>query len=1061
MKNVEDIYPLSPLQKSLLQHALAAPHSSVGFEQFSCDIEADLDVEAFRRTWQRLVDRHPILRTLFVYEGLDEPLQVVRQRLEVPFELEDWRRFEPVDQGSRLAAMRQEEREHGLDPRRAPLMRLRLLQLGDASYHFVWSHHHLLLDGWCRHLLLQEAFELYAIEAGGQAERPVSRRPFRDYIAWLQRQEHGEAEAYWRRTLAGVERPTPLPLEGASKRLDTSPIEGETWLSDDLTVAIEAFARRCDLTLNTVVQGAWGLLLSRLTDREDVVFGNAVSGRPAELPGVDSMLGMFINNLPVRLTVPPKALLAPWLTELQQNLAELRRFESTPLEQVHDWCKILGGRRLFDTLVVFQNYSRPTSDSSLAELGIGPLQYRFETAYPLTLEVTPGPRICLRLFADAGRYETVAVGRLLGYLETLLSEFVADAKRRLPEIPWLSAAERQQLREWGHGPTAKTSFAELKATNVDELRRAIATGDAAAPPGVWRRLLDGGWEGESRLIAVVTDEPPARGLTSALLSRVASVRYQGSPELGAMWSCLQIDEVGAWPGPGVHLALLDRHHQPLPAGIAGELWIGSDQLRPIGRRARYLEGGRLEELGELDDETLIHGERVSPGEVEAALRRHPQVRQALAGVKADAVGEPRLVAWVVVSEPDAMREVRAFLERRLPRRSLPSAFVPVDDLPLGDDGGLDRQALNELDAIDGASFIAPRNPTELHLVQIWEDLLELRPIGVRESFFELGGHSLLAVRLAAEVKSRLDRELTLADLAGATTIEELATLLDARRDGGRVSSLVAIQPSGSAPPFFCVHPAGGTVLCYTPLAYALGSEQPFYGIEAIGLREGEEPIDRLDQIAAEYIVAIRSHQQSGPYLLGGWSFGGAVALEMAQQLTANCEEVALLAIFDTYLGDRLDRSPPDDTELLLRLTESQLPFDTAELRRQGGIERQIAYLLTIAQERGLLPADFDTVRAEKIFRIRKASELALRSYYPQPYAGKVTLFIAREREADVVDIVAEDPTLGWGSLAAELEIREVPGTHDDLCEPPHVDGLAAELGSVLEAVRESTRSAAR
>jgi len=1065
MKNVEDVYPLSPLQANLLGHVLSEPASRVGIEQLSVDLELELDPELFRRTWQLLIDRHPILRTLFLHRGVEQPLQVVRRRVELPMVYEDWRGLPADERRARIEERRRTERDRGFDPGRAPLLRLVLLRLGDRHHHLIWSQHHLLLDGWCRNLLLEEAFELYSRLLAGGSETVSSRRPFRDYVAWLKEQEPGRAEEYWRRVLGGLSRPTPLPLEeiagGGSERAGADELRRRQ-LPEPLSKALRQLAGEHDLTLASLFQAAWGLLLHRTSGDREVVFGTTVSGRPAELPGAETMLGMFVNNLPVRLEIPAGGRLVPWLGAVQEALAELRPFEHTPLEQVQEWSGLPWGHRLFETLVVFQSHGAPSaSGDSLAALGVGPFEYSFETAYPLTLEVTPAARIELRLYAEPGRYPRGSVERLLGQLEELLSGFVTDPGARLDELPFLTAVELQQQLEWGEPPAvggdlpAARLLAAAPASDPAALRRELEAADGgvvASPPGVWCRLLADGWEGAPGAVAAVVDEPPARGLIDALGERTAVVYAVGPPlpPTGIrLIARAGAGDYGVRPPPGVRVRILDPAGRRRPQGLAGELWAGQGTPAPTGRRARFLADGAIEELGELGAGDTEEVERVA-----AALRRHPAVLHAAVGPVPRRSGEERLVAWVVTRKPETVAELQRFLRRRLPRRSLPELIVPLPELPLDAAGRVDRTALPAPEAGPARpGFVPPKTPTELALVALWEELFELRPIGVDDSFFELGGHSLLALRLAAEVRRRLGRTLPLANLAGTATLGDLARLLDLGADDAERGPLVPIQPAGGRPPFFCVHPAGGTVLCYTPLAYELGREQPVYGLQARGIEDSHPPAERVPEMAADYLAAVRRRQPSGPYHLGGWSSGGLVALEMARQLVAAREEVAVLAIFDTYVGERFDRSEPDDAELLLSLVGDRLPIDAEELRRRGDLERQIAHLLERARGLDLLPPGFDAQRAERIFRVRRGIERAIRRYRAEPYPGRVTLFTARERTADVAEIAAEDPSLGWRPLAAELEIREVPGHHADMFDPPHATALAAALAAVLARAR--------
>jgi Non-ribosomal peptide synthetase modules and related proteins len=345
-RNVEDIYPLSPLQQGLLFHTLYAPDSEVYREQRSCSLKGNLNGSAFKQAWGQVVQRHVLLRTSFYWEELSEPLQVVHRQVELPWEQGDWRDLSPSEQQVRLEAFLQADRERGFELGQAPLMRCALMRVAEDTYQFVWSFHHLLLDGWSLPLVLKEVLGCYEAYCRGRELRLESPRPYRDYIAWLQRQDLSQAEGFWRKALQGMTAPTPLPIgRSAGVRLEREPRYEEQGLrfSAALTGQLQALARGQRLTLNTLVQGAWALLLSRYSGEEDVLFGVTVSGRPAGLVGVEAMVGLFINTLPVRVQLPPQASLLPWLEQLQGQQVEREQYAYSPLAEIQGWSEVPRG----------------------------------------------------------------------------------------------------------------------------------------------------------------------------------------------------------------------------------------------------------------------------------------------------------------------------------------------------------------------------------------------------------------------------------------------------------------------------------------------------------------------------------------------------------------------------------------------------------------------------------------------------------------------------------------------------------------------------------------------
>jgi amino acid adenylation domain-containing protein/non-ribosomal peptide synthase protein (TIGR01720 family) len=1023
--DLEDVYPLTLLQESMLFHALAAPRSRAGFEQSSCILEGDLDAVSFARAWRQVMERHPVLRTAFLATGLERPLQVVLREVSLPVEQLDWREVDAGAHGQRLAEYLAADRERGLDPARAPLMRVALARISDHAHYFVWSHHHLLLDGWCSARLLGEVLALYEGFRGGcEPELPVS-RPLRDYVAWLQRQDLTLAEAYWRRSLAGFSTPTPLAADRSAVASAGEAGEGgagyrELQLAATVSAGWSAFGRRNQLTQGTLALAVWTLLLGRYSGRTDVVAGMAVSGRPADLPGAETILGMFINNLPVRVRAPAGELTLPWLRGFQEQLAEVRQFEYSSPGQVQAWSDVPWGRRLFESLVVFENY--PAGASPVAGAGetlrARSFQSRLETAYPLTLVCFPGPPLTLRLHYDGRRFDATTVSRMLEHLGNLLRGLIVEPPSPLGALPLLSIAERHQL---------------------------LAEQDRESDRWPERLGAELRWE----LARTAPDVLP--------------------------------------PGGGESFYVLDRSLWPVPLGVAGELYLGglrggpreavaAARFRPdpvsgepgallwaSGQLARLLPQGGREWLGPAGRTLEMRGWRVEPGEIEAALRRHPAVRDCVVLARQDTRGEIQPVAYVAATRErlSTTDPLRVFLRRLLPEPMLPASMAVLAALPLDVDGRVDEGALLAAEPREIASerrFLPPRNPLELRLVGVWEKLFELRPIGVKDDFFELGGHSLLAMRLMAEIRDKLGRDLPLATLLQATTVERLADALCRSGAWSPGSPLVELQPGGAKPPFFCVHPAGGTVLCYAELAARLGSDQPFYALQAEGRDDERPPLRSIEEMAARYLAAIREVQPHGPYLLGGWSFGGVVAFEMAHQLGAAGERVALLALIDSFApGTELPEVA--DADLLGNAVEDYLPAAWDELKQLGTLDEQIGYLVARAAREDILPPGFDVATVRRHVEIFRACGAAFRGYTPPPYPGQAVLLAAGNPVRAWQD--PAEQAWRWAELVqGGLSICSVPGSHANLVKRPQVDGLAEQLGRQIAAAHAGSSLAA-
>jgi thioesterase domain-containing protein/acyl carrier protein len=438
------------------------------------------------------------------------------------------------------------------------------------------------------------------------------------------------------------------------------------------------------------------------------------------------------------------------------------------------------------------------------------------------------------------------------------------------------------------------------------------------------------------------------------------------------------------------------------------------------------------------------------------------VREAAAAVREGPGGENRLVAWIV---PESGRsptpaELRAWVGDSLPEYMVPAAVHMVAEMPLGSTGKVDRRALPEgkesgqPTGTGPRAVVPPRDLVELALVRIWEEVLEVRPLGVEDNFFESGGHSLLAVRLMVRIRERFGRELPLAILFQTGTVERLAAVL--RRGGvSPRGALVPIQEqdvNSTSRPFFCVHPAGGNVLCYVDLARALGPAQPFYGLQYPDPEEtGGRPLAGLEEMAAHYVAAVRQVQPSGPYRLGGWSLGGLIAFEMARQIAAadGPEAVELAALIDPP-DARADLSwgEREEAELLawfardLAAMQGQdVQVSADELRAIPAGER-LARMLESAREAGLLPPEVDLDEARHLFDVFQGVQGALRGSPVQAGPVRATLFQAGEQLPEGMT----DPTRGWGDLAlGGIEVEALPADHYSVVRAPHVEALASRL----------------
>ncbi len=434
IKDLADLYRLSPVQEGMIFHSLFAPASDVYFRQHSCTLQGDLDRRAFGQAWERIISRHPILRTSFHWEGLDRPLQMVHHETRFHIEQDDWRGLSQSEQQRRLTLFESAQRSTPFNLSQPPLMRLALFRLTDDTHRFICSYHHLLMDGWSKFVLLKELFAFYQAFSRKQdislAEPPL----YRDYIAWLQQQNMEEAEEYWRQLLKGFAVPTTLAYDRTAGEQAESGSEYESQkiqLSGDLTEKLQLFARRHQLTLSTILQGAWALLLSHFSQKNDVVFGVTVSGRPTDLAGIETMVGVFINTLPVRVRISSEESLVAWLKELQSQLIRTSRYAYTSLGSIKKWSDVQRNQQLFESILVFGNYP---IDISVKEpnsgLRVRDNQFYEKSNYPLGLAASPGSILAPQFHYDCRRFTATRIIRLLRELENLLEWFISRPGER-------------------------------------------------------------------------------------------------------------------------------------------------------------------------------------------------------------------------------------------------------------------------------------------------------------------------------------------------------------------------------------------------------------------------------------------------------------------------------------------------------------------------------------------------------------------------------------------------------------------------------------------------------
>jgi amino acid adenylation domain-containing protein len=627
-----------------------------------------------------------------------------------------------------------------------------------------------------------------------------------------------------------------------------------------------------------------------------------------------------------------------------------------------------------------------------------------------------------------------------------------------------------------------------------------------ATPVTWHMLLDSGWEGKRNLKALCGGEALSRDLAKRLLAAVGELWNMYGPTETTIWSLVRritpddpLILIGH-PIANTRIYILDEKMNPVPVGVAGELYIGGegvsigylnrpelsrdrflpDPFRPgggtiykTGDLARFWSGGDVECLGRNDFQVKLRGFRIELGEIESVLQQYPGIQRGVISLIEDGAGNKRLVAYLVGEHADSQK-IRAYLRQSLPEYMVPADYVFLDTLPVTPNGKVDRLRLPTPDRLspggeDGSSHV-PRNAVERRLAEIWSTVLKVPNVGIHDNFFDLGGHSLLAVRLMALIQKSFGVQLSLNVLLASATVADMAPLLaeaaQPPTSAQERHALVAIQPQGSAQPLLWV-PGGRAMsaVAYRSIALQLGLDQPTYAFES-RLPSSGEAFETVEQRAAAYIERMRSVQPQGPYNIAGFCLGGLVAYEMAQQLQLHGEQVALLALVNTYFPQH-KISPGGRAALKMQrvayyvrtvgiLAAARRAIQVSA-RAAGQAVRKIrnrflTAMLEYAKNSGIkVSLEEDTERA---------NARVMAEYRPKPYSGLVILLCSATSDYTGVDQTF-DPRRAWVTLAPEARTVEIPGDHPAILEPPYVVFLAEALRGGFDEARESISAQSR
>jgi amino acid adenylation domain-containing protein len=629
-------------------------------------------------------------------------------------------------------------------------------------------------------------------------------------------------------------------------------------------------------------------------------------------------------------------------------------------------------------------------------------------------------------------------------------------------------------------------------------RRALVLGGEVFPTGLLEQIRALGCKCE-----VYNHYGPTE-TTIGVLVKPLGVREEQEKENKETYVTIPLGK----PITNTEVYVLNQHMQIVPVGITGELYIGGAglamgytqqggmtaerflphpyskqagaRLYRTGDLARYNEKNEIEFMGRRDSQVKYAGYRIELAEIEVQLSQHPNIRDSVVVLREDLPGGLHLVGYIVPRKlpvPTHM-EIQNFLRQHLPDYMVPSTFIYLKFLPLTANGKVDRRQLITADRDKGSSLsylvntesksrtiVQPRDATEWHVLQIWEDVLATQPISIDDDFFSLGGHSLIAVRLISRLSKHFGQNLDLATLFQHPTIAALAVSLR-QQVASEERSLVAIQPGGTRPPFFCVHPAGGTAFCYVNLARCLGPDQPFYGLQVPNQRSGEEALRTVEEMAASYLALIRAVQPQGPYLLGGWSAGGVIAFEMAQQLRRQGDEIGVLALIDSRLADSQERAKAMEEEI--DLGDAGIVEELIHVLKiipddfdQRDLEEQLIYVVEQAKRANIIPVDTSLELVRRLVRTLRVNRRIVRLYVPQSYPYRVDYFASSNSLTEFVDekegirktVDRQDLLQCWRELAqGGMEVHLIPGNHQNIVDEPNVQVLADTLRSCIDRV---------
>ncbi len=1021
------IFPATTAQRRfwLLDQLVPGGNPSLNVAM-AMQLRGRLNRPALECALREIVARHETLRTTFHFEQ-GRLRQTIAPEQTLALSMVDVWDFPEPARAEVPVHLRAEEAGQPFDLARGPVCRARLVRTAPDDHLLLFTVHYIACDGWSSGVFQRELATLYTAFAQGQpsplADLAIQ---YADYAQWqhdLAAAGHEAPLAYWREALAAplpvLDLPTDHPRPPFRGRAATGGVRYRP-LPDGLAASLKALAAREGVSPFMLFLAAFSILLGRYGRQENVLVSTPSANRPRS--ELEDLIGLFVNPLLLRLDLAGGPTFRAYLGRVRGTVLGAFEHADVPFEKI---IEELPPRRLQANFL----YQRPFVQSvRLPDLDLTPLPQTasgslFEWSAAATED---GDHIRLSLEYNADLFEAGTIDRVLASFESLLVAVVAPGGADLPVTRLPLAAEPEQ------------AAAPARMLRADR----------------WRMTADTG-----RWVELCFDVPP--GPDPDRTAGVGPVR------------------------PGIGLRVLDAHGEPLPVGVCGEICVdglpGAEQSAAAhafrtGDAGRLRPGGEVEWLGRLDHQLKVGGLRVDAREIETALRTHPHVCEVLAR---PAGPEGRVCAYFESDgAPPALvssTQLRAFLKEHLPEESIPSAFVPVERFPRTPEGWLDPSHLPEPPAAPGREteerYDAPYLTVHHQFIEIWQDLLDVRPIGIRDDFFDLGGNSLLAMRMLYRIEQVCGKALLPATLFQEATIEHLAVEALRRDDAGPAPEILALQESGTKTPIFFLHGdlTGGGFYCLK-LSRRLGTDQPFYALPPLDVSE-YAALPEIGTIAAAQLQTIRTVQPHGPYVLGGFCLGGLTAFEIARQLEAQGETVERLLIIDATVRNRRLKTLRRWVERIGRwrgfdqqrqiasfsrwhflfarlerwlLMETQEKWDVASRRVKNRWQRLLWRFWPPPDQGG------GSASASEWFDPRWNVPLvflwATGGYTPEPYHGAATLLLSSDLANGKGE---EDAPREWRKRVSSLETHELAGSHL-ACITEHVDGLAESVRHCLE-----------